>query len=85
MIQARPIPGFDANAVDESGLIPNGNHEEINLEARRRHRQEKLPPLGDSSSKQNVGEKHDSEKIMTVEESGVDKEGEVSVFNQRIV
>ena len=49
MVQARPIPGYLSEPdTDEFGSLSNG-HEEINLEARRRHRQEKLPPLSPST------------------------------------
>ena len=92
MVQARPIPGFsggNGNEADKLGLedefnLPNGQHlEEINLEARRRHRQEKLPPLANNSS-QDLGEENqeiqpenqdlpeDAEKILTIEQ--VDQE-----------
>lgn len=63
MIQARPIPGFEAD--NESSLLPNGQLEEINLEARRRHRQEKLPPLS------NEAPEDETEKILTIEQAEV--------------
>lgn len=63
MVQARPIPdyhaGTDGRAEEDSSSLANG-HEEINLEARRRHRQEKLPPLS-----ANLGDS--TEGILTVE------------------
>ena len=52
MVHARPIPGY--NAASDPISMANG-HEEINLEARRRHREEKQPPIED-----------DTEKILTI-------------------
>ena len=51
MVQARPIPGYlpPEPDKDDFSLLSNG-HEEINLEARKRHRQEKLPPLSPSEA-----------------------------------
>ena len=89
MVQARPIPGYlpssgTGQATDSEGQdynLPNGQHlEEINLEARRRHREEKLPPLAKNSSQdledraeadshptQN-NQEDDAEKILTIEQ-----------------
>ena len=59
MVHARPIPGYNGTSSDEPEV--NG-HEEINLEARRRHRQEKQPAVDD-----------DTEKILTIEQAQVDQ------------
>ena len=87
MVQARPIPGYlPSSGPAEGGSVgqddlPNGQHlEEINLEARRRHREEKLPPLAKNSSQdledraeadshptQN-NQEDDAEKILTIEQ-----------------
>ena len=74
MVQARPIPGY--LPAPEDSVLPNGSHEEINLEARRRHRQEKLPPLSPSDlDQENQSEegqaenKDDAERILTIEEA----------------
>ena len=67
MVHARPDPSYNESPNDP--IYANG-HEEINLEARRRHRQEKQPPLED-----------DSEKILTIEQAQVDQEGEQEQIN----
>ena len=91
MVQARPIPGYlpssgtggpaDISQGQDDFNLPNGQHlEEINLEARRRHREEKLPPLAKNSSQdledraeadshptQN-NQEDDAEKILTIEQ-----------------
>ena len=80
MVQARPIPGFSGdNGNEDEFNLPNGQHlEEINSEARRRHRQEKLPPLASHSSQdleaedqprlEAENEQEDAEKILTIEQ-----------------
>ena len=79
MVQARPIPGYLSEPdTDEFGSLSNG-HEEINLEARRRHRQEKLPPLSPSTeaaAEANAAteastnpDQEDAEKILTIEQA----------------
>ena len=91
MVQARPIPGYlpssgpaeggGSSSLQDDFNLPNGQHlEEINLEARRRHREEKLPPLAKNSSQdledraeadshptQN-NQEDDAEKILTIEQ-----------------
>ena len=81
MVQARPIPGYLSEPdTDEFGSLSNG-HEEINLEARRRHRQEKLPPLSPSTEAAAEAteatateastnpDQEDAEKILTIEQA----------------
>ena len=78
MVQARPIPGYLSEPdTDEFGSLSNG-HEEINLEARRRHRQEKLPPLSPSTEAAEANaateastnpDQEDAEKILTIEQA----------------
>ena len=63
MVHARPDPSYNESPNDP--IYANG-HEEINLEARRRHRQEKQPPFLED----------DSEKILTIEQAEVvDQQG----------
>ena len=91
MVQARPIPGYLSEPdTDEFGSLSNG-HEEINLEARRRHRQEKLPPLSPSTeaaAEANAAteastnpDQEDAEKILTIEQAC----SVVSTFEKRTV
>ena len=97
MVQARPIPGYlpssgtggpaDISQGQDDFNLPNGQHlEEINLEARRRHRQEKLPPLAknssqDSENPEDSAHHHqnpedDAEKILTIEQVEPEPENE---------
>lgn len=85
MVQARPIPGYLPEPdADDFGTLANG-HEEINLEARRRHRQEKLPPLSPNAEAEAAAaaaseanpdqeDQEDAEKILTIEQA--DETGE---------
>lgn len=83
MVQARPIPGYLANEDDQ--MMANGSHEEINLEARRRHRQEKLPPLSPSLENQSApAEEEEQEKILTIEEAEDKAEAEEAVIEQKL-
>ena len=70
------LPEPDA---DDFGTLANG-HEEINLEARRRHRQEKLPPLSPNAEAEAAAaaaseanpdqeDQEDAEKILTIEQA----------------
>ena len=77
MIQARPIPGYlhqpDREEDADQASLPNGQHEEINLEARRKHRQEKLPPLSPVAAEDDTAAAEDGagdvEKILTIEQA----------------
>ena len=85
MVQARPIPGYLPTASEVEEAMSNG-HEEVNVEARRRHRQEKLPPLSpedlnnpaDPEDPENPADPaEDTEKITTLSpEEASDEEGE---------
>lgn len=85
MVQARPIPGYTATSEDDQ-MMANGSHEEINLEARRRHRQEKLPPLSPSldAAAENQSETEEAEKILTIEEAQTEAEAQGEVIEQKL-
>lgn len=86
MVQARPIPGY-LPVEEENSSLPNGSHEEINLEARRKHRLEKLPPLSGSTDNQDQDQgledqetANDAEKILTIEQA---KDTEEELLEQK--